>query len=76
MYLVIAHVMVFMKYVTEAKGGERTQFAEARYDRSLWTNETSRNESSFLQYLPLFWSVRQSAAVEPKLSLSQNTTIS
>ena len=31
-------------------------------------------KSSFLQYLPLFWPVRQSrAAVEPNLSLSQNT---
>jgi hypothetical protein len=41
------------------------------------TNETSSNKSSFLQYLPLFWPVRQfRAAVEPKLSLPQNTPIS
>ena len=41
------------------------------------TNETSSNEGSFLQYLTLFWPVRQSrAAVEPNLSLSQNTPIS
>ena len=39
--------------------------------------ETSSNKSSFLQYLPLFWPVLQSrAAVEPNLSLSQNTPIS
>ena len=40
-------------------------------------NETSRNESFFSQYLPLFWPVRQSrAALGPNLSLSQNTPIS
>ena len=39
-------------------------------------NETSRNESSFSRYLPLFWPVRQSGdAVERNLSLSQNTPI-
>ena len=39
-------------------------------------NETSRNKSSFLWYLPLFWPVRKSrAVVEPNLSLSQNTPI-
>ena len=44
---------------------------------SLGTNETSRNESSFLRYLPLFWPVWQSRAViEHNLSLSQNTHIS
>ena len=33
--------------------------------KMIQTNETSRNESSFLQYFPLFWPVRQSrAAVE------------
>ena len=36
-------------------------------------NETSRNKSSFLQCLLLFWPVWQSrAAVEPNISLSQN----
>ena len=40
-------------------------------------NEMSSNRSSLLKYLPLFWPVRQSrAAVEPNLSLSQNTLIS
>ena len=39
-------------------------------------NKTSRNESSCLWYLPLFWPVRQSeAAVEHNLSLLQNTPI-
>ena len=39
--------------------------------------ETNRNESSFLLYLPMFWSVWQlRAAVEHNLSLSQNTPIS
>ena len=39
-------------------------------------NETSRNESSFLRYLLLFWPVRQlRAAVEHNLSLSQNQLI-
>ena len=43
----------------------------------LLINETSRNERSFLWYLPLFWPVRQSrAAEEHKLSLSKNTPIS
>ena len=42
-----------------------------------WINKTSRNESSFLNYQPLFWPVRQSRdAVEHKLSLFQNTPIS
>ena len=41
------------------------------------TNETSRNKSSFLQYLPLFWPIQQlKASIEPKLSLSQNIPIS
>ena len=36
----------------------------------------SGNKSYFLQYLTLFWPVRQSrAAIEPNLSLSQNTLI-
>ena len=40
-------------------------------------NETSSNESSFSQYLSLFWPVWQlRAAVEPNLSLSQTTPIS
>ena len=40
-------------------------------------NETSRNEGSFLQYLPLFWPVWQSrAALEHNLSLSPNGPIS
>ena len=40
-------------------------------------NKMSRNKSSFSWYLPLFWPVPQSrAAVEPNLSLSQNTPIS
>ena len=39
--------------------------------------EMRRNESSFLHYLPLFWSIRQSrATVDHDLSLSQNTPIS
>ena len=37
----------------------------------------AKNMSSFLQYLPLYWPVGQSrAAVQPTLSLSQNTPIS
>ena len=37
-------------------------------------NKTSSNKSSFSQYLPLFWPVRQSrAAVEPNFDLSQYT---
>ena len=42
-----------------------------------WAKEISRNKSSFLRYLSIFWPVRQSrAAVENNLSLSQNTLIS
>ena len=38
------------------------------------SNETVRNKSSFLRYLPLFWPVWQSRAAEkPNLSLSKNT---
>ena len=41
------------------------------------SNKTSMNESSFLQYLPTFLPVQQSrAAVEPDLSLSQDTPVS
>ena len=36
----------------------------------------SSNKDSFLQYLPLFWPVRQLRAAVPNLSLSQNTPIS
>ena len=39
-------------------------------------NKTGSYKKSFLQYLHLFWPVWQStAAVEPNLSLSQNTPI-
>ena len=39
-------------------------------------SKTSRNESSCLRYLLLFWPVRQSrAAVEHNLNLSQNTLL-
>ena len=36
------------------------------------SNETSTNESSFLQYLPLFWPVRQSDLICPKLEGEQS----
>ena len=42
----------------------------------IWSNETSRN-TSFSQYLPFFsQSGSRAAAVEPKVSLSQNTPVS
>ena len=50
---------------------------ETNKQAALYSNETSRNESSCSRYLPLFWPVRQSGAtVEHNLSLSQNTPIS
>ena len=46
MYLVIAHVMVFMKNVTEAKGGKGTQRAEARCYTNTFYLFWARNESA------------------------------
>ena len=60
------------------KNSSLSETAKSNYCLSLiQDNKTSRNESSFLQYLPLFWPVWQSrAAVEHNLSLSQNKLIS
>ena len=56
------------------KNSSLSETAKSNYCQD---NKTSRNESSFLQYLPLFWPVQQSrAAVEHTLSLSQNKPIS
>ena len=79
---IIIHTMYFLYYTTRPAICKELHsvvifLSIIKYQMIFQGNETNRKNSSFLQYLSLFWPVWQSrAAVEPNSSLSQNMLIS